>query len=131
MTYIDHIVQGAMLCHRDQGRLMVSSRVDASYTVRASGKTFSQGDRQFTVNSCIIDTFEVCKFGRIRGSCVLQGCNGFDDEMRMPDDLALRIQLLGCRKVVGVGIHKIASLEIADGHHDVKRRVGFQRAEIR
>ena len=102
---------------------MVSSSVDRRDLVCASWETSSHISGQDAVNSSSVQALEERKFRRVGGSILGERRERLDDYVRMANDLATRIQLLGCSKVVLFCIDKVTSLHALDGQGDRERCV--------
>lgn len=54
----------------------------------------------------------------------------FDDDVSVTNDLTLSVQLLGSREIVGLRVHKRASLHVLDGHRDSESRVLLESVTV-
>lgn len=120
-----------MLGNGDECRLVVRRSVDGCKTVCASGETCSDVGVKNTANSSFVQSLEECELCRVCRSRLSRGGHLLDDDVRVADDLAGRVDLLGCGKVVLVRIHEVARLEVGDRHFDRECRVRSDDSSVR
>lgn len=75
---------------------MIRSSVDRRHLVNPSGETTRHVGRKLTVNGCIVQALEEGEFRRVIRSGLTERSERLDDDVGMPDNLALRIELLRC-----------------------------------
>lgn len=119
-----------MLGNSDEHRLVVSGRVDGSHTVEASGKTARDVGGDGTVLLSGVNTLEEHKLRAVKGSGLCERLELLDDDVRVADDVALGVHLLGSRVVVRGGVHEVAGLKVVQRHRDGEVGVGGNRVEV-
>jgi hypothetical protein len=108
---------------------VIRSGVDRGDLVHANGKVGGGG--QDPVHGCSVQAFEEGELGWVGGGGLLERTNVFDHNMRVTNDLAIRVQLLGGCKVVLFGVHEEAGLHPLNGELDGKVRVCLDCAKVR
>ena len=106
---VDDVVEETVLCLGDENRLVVSRSVDAAETVDTSRET--GGDLNVEVALRVrrgVDTLEECELRVVEGSSLGHALELLNDEVRVTDDLVLRVELLRCRVVVRLGVDEVA-----------------------
>lgn len=132
MTYVDHVVEGAMLRDCDEGGLVVRSGVDGREPVIARRKTVSYINRNNPVFiGRGIHALEESKDVRVQNLGRRHRINRLDGIVGVTDDIALGIHLLWRGVVVRLGIHEVPRFQVVERHFDRERRVGLHGAEVR
>ena len=129
-TYIDSIVKRTMLSDGYEHGLVVCCRVDGRQLVEASRKTVRDIGSKLAALGSRVQALEKNKLPGIGRRGLVQGCELFHDDMRVADDLALLIELLGSRKKVLLGVDKCTSLHVLDVHLDRERRVRLDGSKV-
>lgn len=119
-----------MLSDRNNERLVVRSCIDGTELVETSWETFVDTGRDHAIDCRSVDSLEEGK-GLGIGRCLLVECTQLlDNNMRMPNDLSLGVQLLGGGEVVGCSVNEIAGLHVLNSHRDIERRVSLDGAKV-
>ena len=129
-TYVDCVVEHAMLRDWDEGGLVVRCGVDGREPVRARRETPRYVGRENPILGCRIQALEESENSRIRNLGRRERVHLLDDKVAMARDDALAIQLLRRGKVVLLRIHEVPRVQILDRHCDGERRVGLQNVEV-
>lgn len=119
-----------MLSDGNENRLMVRCTVDRRQLIGASRKTIGHVGCELTVGSGRIQTLEESEFLGICRSCLVDGVQEFNNDMRVPLNLALGIEELRCGEVVLLCVHEEPSLHPPDGHLDLELGVLLDRVSI-
>ena len=124
---VDAVVHAAVLGNRGKNRLVVRGSVDREETVGTGGKALgdvSSNDTGTVRGS--VEALEESELGRVRGLGLVEGGEGFDDDMRVTDDNASVVDLSRSSVVVGLSVHEETELydEVGIG------RLNKQRAEL-
>lgn len=99
---------------------MVRGSVNRRDFVCPCRKTVRHVCTEDTINGCIIQPLEERELGRV-GRCRLrERAQLLDNDMGVPLNLPLRVQLLGCGKVVLLSVHKMACLHALNSERDGK-----------
>lgn len=112
-----------MLCDGNKHRLVVRSRVDRGELVGTSGEAVGDIGSQDAIHRSCVQTEEECELGRVGGSGLCNGGKLLDNDMGVSYDQALSVKLLGRGEIVGLRVHKVTGLQVADRHGDSKGRV--------
>ena len=104
---------------------MVRGGVDGRDAVEARGETAGDLNGELAVDGLRVETLEEGELRGVGGLSLSEGLQGIDDDVRVADDVARAIDLLGSREVVGVRVDEVTSLEVLDRHRDRERGVGL------
>lgn len=116
-THIDNVVKRPVLRDRGQNRLMVRRRVNRRQLVHARGEPASHLRLEHPIRTRrAVQPLEERKDRGVRHRRRRQRRDLLDDDVRVPDDDALRVQLLRRGEVVLLRVHEVARLEILDAH---------------
>jgi hypothetical protein len=113
-----------MLGDSDKTWRMVRIGIDRAHTVNACRETSCDRLSYDTINSRCVKSLEKCenigvlRCGRGKGADVL------DRNVRVTNDVASPVDLLGCRIVVGISVDEVAGFEVVDRQLDVESGVG-------
>lgn len=77
------------------------------------------------------NSLEESKHGRVGDGGLAQRGKLLDDDMRVSDDKALSIELLGSGEVVRGSVDEIARFQVLDGQSNIEVRVGLDGASVR
>jgi hypothetical protein len=119
-----------VLGNRDNDRLMVGGSVDGREAVDTSGKTIGNLGSEDTVLSSGVETLEEGEATGISGVGRVNRVNELSNDVRVTDDLASSVQLLGSSKVALLGVDEVTGLHVADSHLDGKRGVGGDGTKV-
>lgn len=116
VTYVDHVVERAMLRDWNEGRLVVRCGIDGREPVRARPETSRYVCRENpTLGSCI-QALEESESGRVQNLGRRERFHLLDDNVAMARDDALGIQLLRRGEVVLRCIHEVPRDQILNRH---------------
>jgi len=110
--------------------LVVGGGVDGGKLVEADIETVSNSGSQFAVGSSSVETFEENKVLRVGGRGLVKGGERLNDDVGMALNLALSVELLRSREIVGLRIDKEAGLHFLDRHLNGESRLRLDCAEI-
>jgi len=119
-----------MLGNRNNDWLVVRRCIDGAELVETSWETFVDTGSDYTIDCRSVDSLEERKGLRISRCLLVERIQLLDNNMRMPNDLSLAIQLLRSREIVGRGINEIAGLHFLNSHRDIERRVSLDGAKV-
>ena len=109
---------------------MVGGSIDRRDLVDTSRQTGGDISSEDAVHGGCVQALEEGEFTWV-GWCRLgERLELFNDDVGVALDLALRVQLLGCREVVLLSVHKVSSLETSDGNGDGEWLVGIEFAIV-
>ncbi len=98
---------------------MVRRRVNSSNAVSASGDTTCDGDGELVaVREGVVQTLEERELRVVEGSGGRKGRKRLDDDVRVTNDVACRVDRLRGREVVGLRVHERTRLELVDRDGD-------------
>ena len=106
---VDDVVEETVLGLGDENRLVVSRSVDATETVNTSRE--SSGDLDVEVALRVrrgVDTLEERELGVVEGRSLGHALELLNDEVRVANDVVLRVQLLWRRVVVRLSVDEVA-----------------------
>ena len=130
-THVDHVIKRAMLRDSNEDRLVVRRGVDRGQAVHTRGETRSDVCTDNAINRGGVDTLEECEDAGVRRGGLVDRVQFLNDDVRVADDGALCIDLLGRGVVVGLSVHERAGLDVVDRHVDCEGLVGWDRTEVR
>lgn len=110
--------------------LMVGCSVDRGQAVGTSRKTVSDVRSEDTSLGNTVETLEKGKATGIGGGGLLKRVEELDNDVRVTNDLSATVQLLRSGKVVLLGVDKVTSLHVANGHLDGERSVGCNGSKV-
>ena len=111
--------------------LMVRRRVDGRKLVESRLETIGDIGSQLSALSSSVQAFEEGKFLGVGGLCLVNGAQLLNDDMRVTLDLALLVELLRSREVVGLCIDEETCLHVLDCHLDSESLPGLDRPKVR
>ena len=106
---VDDVVEETVLCLSDEDRLMVGRSVDATKTVDTGGE--ASGDVDVEVALRIrgsVHTLEERELGVVEGRSLGHALELLNDEVRVANNVVLRVKLLRRRVVVSLSVDEVA-----------------------
>jgi len=115
---VNSIVNGSTLGNWHDDRLMIRSGGDGRHSVSTGGETLGDISGELATGSDTVETLEESKYAWVGGFCRVEGCDRFNNNVVVSDNLASVVQLLR-RGVVSIGgIGEGAGLHSFDVHGD-------------
>jgi hypothetical protein len=99
---VNGIIDSSTLGNWHEHRLVICSGGDRRHPVCASRETLGDIGGELAVGGDTVETLEESENTRVAGLCRIEGCDLFNDDVVVSDNLASVVQLLRC-SVVGVG----------------------------
>lgn len=127
---VDHVVERTVLGNSNEHWLVVRRSVDGRHAVGTRGETTRNIRADNAIDRRAVDTLEESELGRRQGRGLVQRLKLLNDDVRVANDVALRVHLLRRRVVVRVRVHEVARLEVVDRHRDGECLVGLDRVEV-
>jgi len=122
---VDTVIQRAVLGHSNNDRLMVGRGIDRAESVRASGETWVNLDRNKSVSISLgVHTLEEDERLRVGRSGLVQAGQLVDGDVSVTDDGSGTVELLRSSEVVLVGIDEVSCRQVLHGHADRESLVG-------
>lgn len=119
-----------MLSDGDQDRLVVSSGVNRRDLVESSWETSVDGCGKQAVDGSSIETLEEGELSGVGGGSLVESGELLDDDVRVANDLALGVDLLGSSEIVLGRVHESTRLEVGNSHSDREGRVLSERVTV-
>lgn len=119
-----------MLGNGNEHRLVISRCVDRCEAVEASREAIRDVRSDDTVDCCSVNTLEECKDIRVRRGRLVEGGQLLNNNVRVADNAATRVDLLRCTVVVALCIDKVTCIEVVDRHLDGELLVCWDRRAI-
>ena len=130
-TYVDLVVERAVLRDRDEAGLVVRRGVDGRELVGAGRETVGHiGGDGAVRGGGRVDALKEREDGGVQDRGRPERIDGLHDEMRVADDVALTVDLLRRRIIVLVRVDKVARLQVLERHRDRERGVGLDGAQV-
>jgi len=124
--HINNVITKPMLSDGDDNRLVGCAGHDGTHPVCASGQT--SRNRSLDISLRIrgtVDTLEESELGRVRDRGRIQGGNSFNNDVRVSNDLALRVERLGVGEISLGRVRELTELDVLGLERDVERGVGL------
>lgn len=97
---------------------MVGRGVDGGHAVDTGIKTVSDIDSDDAIDLGSVDTLEEGEDGRVSRSRLVERSELLNRDVRVADDVALRVHSLRRRVVVAVRVDEVTRLEVVERHGD-------------
>ena len=117
-AYVDHVIEGAVLCNSDEDGLVVRGGVDRGKAVGSSRETTRDVSGEDAVLRGAVEALEERELGRVEGRGLVERGEGLDDDVRVAGDVAVGRDRLGRGEVVLVRVHERARVQVLDRHLD-------------
>ena len=129
-TYVDLIIHRTMLSNSNNNRLVVCGSVNAGHAVDTWLETAGNDSTENTTLRLLVQTFEESELGGVGRLSVSQGVELLNDDVRVSDDVAIVVHLLGRRIVVGRSVDEVAGVERVDLELHGKVLVGLDGVQV-
>ena len=109
---------------------MIHSRVDHRDPIISSSQASCYVTRQNSALRGVIQTLEIYKTHRVRGGRLTESSQPLNHDMRMPNDIPARVNLLRARHVILQRIREPTGFEMVDRDLDGERCVFRESLEV-